>query len=50
MVAAVQNILLKPGSKVGGAGQADGGGGLEEGGGGEGEGKHDEKTDCSKQG
>ena len=46
MVAAVQDILLTPGGKVGRAGDADGGGGLE-GGGGEGDGEHDEKAHCS---
>ena len=46
MVAAVQDVLLTPGGKVGRAGEADGGRGLE-GGGGEGEGEHDEETHCS---
>ena len=49
MVAAVEDVFLEPGGKVGGAGEADGGG-LLEGGGGEGEGEHDEKANCSKQG
>ena len=49
MVAAVEDVFLEPGSKVGGAGEADGGG-LLEGGGGECEGEHDEKANCSKQG
>ena len=46
VVAAVQDVLLTPGGKVGRAGEADGGRGLE-GGGGEGEGEHDEETHCS---